>query len=159
MAHFFSKKYHRRHVVTLCVRRMLSPHTAQHIREMVEEVLDELELPLDKIPAILTDSESNIVAAFHQCALALREEEVLRDSDEECDEDLLQVEVDDFESKELDHDVTFLNRLACFAHLLQLVRKFEEVTTYKALLQRVRALIKTVNMSTKATEKLVFLRS
>ena len=63
------------------------------------------------------------------------EGDVFRGSDEECEEeeeeqgdddkeDPLQVQLDDFESKELDHDVTyvaFLNRLACFAHILQLV--------------------------------------
>ena len=74
-------------------------------------------------------------------------------------ESLMDVEVDDFERKELDHEVIFLfNRLSCFAHHLQLVvRKFDGVSSYRALLQRVHSLLKRVNMSTRATERLVSL--
>ena len=53
------------------------------------------------------------------------------------------------ERKELDHDVTFLsfNHLSCFAHFLQLVvRKFDGVSSYRALLQRVYSLLKRVNV-------------
>ena len=32
-AHFFSRKDHQKHVVTLCVKRMPSRHTAVHVRE------------------------------------------------------------------------------------------------------------------------------
>lgn len=41
-AHCFSGKDHRRHVVILCVKGM---HTAQHVREIIEEVLGEWQLP------------------------------------------------------------------------------------------------------------------
>ena len=56
-------------------------------------------------------------------------------------------EAEDFEHKEIDHDVViseFINRLTCFSHLLQLVlRKFDEVVSYCPVLQNVRTLIKT----------------
>ena len=80
------------------------------------------------------------------------EEEEERDDD---DGSLVDVEVDDFDRKELDHEVTFVlfNRLSCFAHLLQLVvQKFDGVSSYRALLQRVHSPLKRVNMSTRATE-------
>ena len=167
-AHFYSKKDHKRHAVTLCVKRMPSPHTAEHVRQLVEEVLDEWKLPHDKISVILTDSGSNMVAAFRrrvdvgegESSADDHEEEEEEEQEDGDDEGLVEVEVDDFE-KELDHEVTFLslfNRLSCFAHLLQLVvRKFDGVSSYKALLQRVHSLLKRVNMSTRATERLVSL--
>ena len=63
-AHFFSRKDHRKHVVTLCVKRMPSPHTAVHVREKVEEVLRDRDLSADKVSLIITDSGSNMVAVF-----------------------------------------------------------------------------------------------
>ena len=166
-AHFFSKKDHKRHIVTLCVRRMPSPHTAEHVRQVVEEVLDEWKLSHDKISVIITDSGSNMVAVFRQRVEVGGEsdrgesEEVEEEQEDSEDEDQAENEEEDFETKELDREGTFMsfiNRLACFAHVLQLVvRKFDEISSYRALLQRVRALTKRVNMSTKATEKLISL--
>ena len=166
-AHFFSRKDHRRHVVTLCVKRTPSPHTAAHVREMVEEVLRDWELSTDKISLIITDSGSNMVAAF--CNVVEKrgiteeldeDEEEEEDKDEDEDVDLVE-EAEDFEHKEIDHDITFscfINHLACFSHLLQLVvRKFDEVVSYRLVLQKVRSLVKRVNMSTKATERLISL--
>ena len=53
-AHFFSRKDHCRHCVTLAVTRFPHPHTGQHVREVVEEVLGEWEIPVSKVTAILT---------------------------------------------------------------------------------------------------------
>ena len=168
-AHFFSRKDHRKHVVTLCVKRMPSPHTAVHVREKVEEVLRDWEFSADKVSLIITDSGSNMVAAFRNLVEkrtdAEEEEEEDQDQceeeDEEGDRDELDEEVEDFETKEIDHDITFsafISRLSCFSHTLQLVvRRFDEVSSYRSVLKRVRALIKRVNMSTKATEKLISL--
>ena len=177
-AHFFSRKDHRKHV-TLCVKRMPSPHMALHVREKVEEVLHDWELSADKISLIITDSGSNMVAAFRnlvekradteeeekeQCEEELEEEGQCEEEEEEpCEEDeeVLDEEVEDFVTKEIDHDVTFstfYNRLSCFSHSLQLVvRRFDEVSSYRSVLQKVRALVRRVNMSTKATERLITL--
>ena len=64
MAHFFSLKDHLRHRVTVAVRRMPPPHTAENIRAVIQEVLGEWEVPLGKVSAILTDNGSNMVASF-----------------------------------------------------------------------------------------------
>lgn len=166
-AHFFSRKDHRKHVVTLSVKRMPSPHTAVHVREKVEEVLHDWELSADKVSLIITDSGSNMVAAFRNLVEKKDDTEEEDDQHEEEDEegdnykDELDEEVDDFETKEIDHDITFsvfISRLSCFSHSLQLVvRRFDEVSSYRSVLKRVRALIRRVNMSTKATEKLISL--
>ena len=67
-AHFFSQRDHRRHNVTIAVCRIPSPHIGEHIREIIDEVLAEWELPTNKIGAILTDNGSNMLKAFRiQC--------------------------------------------------------------------------------------------
>ena len=58
---FISKKYHRRHCVTLAVRRMPSPHTDENIRDLVDQVLDEWYIHPSKVLATLTD---NMLTAF-----------------------------------------------------------------------------------------------
>ena len=131
---------------------MPSPHTAQHVREMVEELLQEWELSVDKISLIITDSGSNMVAAFRNVvekraiteeesdAKEEEEEEMESEAEEEDDiiDELLREEEEDFQTKEIDHDVTFLaylDRLSCFSHLLQLVvRRFDEVKSYQSVL-------------------------
>ena len=65
-AHFFSRRDHRRHRVTLAVRRMPHPHSAVNIRAIVDEVLEEWNIPHSKVMAILTDNASNMLKAFQQ---------------------------------------------------------------------------------------------
>ena len=86
-AHFFSRKDHRKHVVTLCVKRMPSPHTAVHVREKVEEVLHDWELSADKVSLIITDSGSNMVAAFRNLVEKKDDTEEEDDQHEEEDEE------------------------------------------------------------------------
>ena len=40
-AHFFSFHDHRKHCATLAVRRLLGHHAAEHVKEVVEEVMKE----------------------------------------------------------------------------------------------------------------------
>jgi len=63
-AHFVGPKNHKWNHVTLAVRRFLHPHTGKHIREVVQEVLVEWNIPLAKVFAILTDNGSNMLKAF-----------------------------------------------------------------------------------------------
>ena len=80
-AHFFTRMDHRRRVTTLAVKTLHSPHTADRIEEEVRHVLEEWEIPQEKVHAIITDNGSNIVAAFRDWLLVTQEEE--RDSEEE----------------------------------------------------------------------------
>ena len=51
--------------MTLAVQRVALAHTGAYIRKVVDEVLDESEIPSTKVSASLTDDGSNMVAAFH----------------------------------------------------------------------------------------------
>ena len=66
-AHFFTTRDHRRHNITLAVRRMpSSPHTADAVADIVHKVLSEWSIPDSKIHRILTDNGSDMIAAFKQ---------------------------------------------------------------------------------------------
>ena len=153
-AHFFSRKDHKRQVATLAIRRMPPEHTGDNIRALVEEILKEWDIPTAKIGVIMTDSGSNMLKAFCQ-SLDFNEES----EDEEEDTTDFQNFEQDFDSKEVDHDISFkffAKRISCFAHTIQLiVQKFNEDTTFKEMLKRAYSLVKKINKSTKATEMLI----
>ena len=158
-AHFYSNKDHRRHSVTLAMRRMPQMHTGDNIREIVETVLEEWEIPSSKISATLTDNGSNMIAAFRpQIVEAEGDDNTEENQDtEESGEDAEQLSRE-FEEKESEHDIAFsgLNRVSCFTHTLQLVvHKFEELAEFKTLLKRAHSLVRKFNTSAKATEKLI----
>ena len=114
--HFFSRKDHHRHCVTLAVHQMPPSHTAKNIRAIVDQVLLEWEIPSHKISVILTDNGSNIVAAFrgHFCTSS-------EDDGESGDEDIdqqgessqiqdegsIELDVSNFEEEEIHHEVAF----------------------------------------------------
>ena len=135
-AHFFTKSDHRRHTVTLAVRRLPSPHTAERIEELVREIIKEWEIPESKISAIITDNGSNMIKAFRDWLQEIQsdedeeeKEEMLIDpltgspegsgtsSGEETEEesdnysepscDKVQKEIEDFEMQEMEHEIAF----------------------------------------------------
>ena len=60
----------------------------------------------------------------------------------------------------MEHDEEFssLNQIGCFAHTLQLVvNKFGDVSLFKELMKQAHLVVRKVNASTKATERLVAL--
>lgn len=165
-AHFFARKDHQKHSVTLAVRKFPHPHTGERVREVVEEVLKEWDIPVKKIAAILTDNGSNMVKAFRMQVLSQVEsdDEDGLEEDEEVDEDqpgTYEADLDDFVTQEIDHDVSFamfIKRVSCMSHTLQLiVHKFSEVKSFKRVLASAHALVKKVNKSSVATEKLLSL--
>ena len=62
--HFFSRKDQCRHSVTLAMRNFSHPHTGERVRELVDEVLREWEIPVSKVVAILTDNGSNMLKSI-----------------------------------------------------------------------------------------------
>ena len=76
----FSCSDHRRHCVTLAVRLMLGSHTAEHVREAVEKVMKEWEIPENKVRVIVTDNGSNMVAAFKSY---FEEEDIEKETEEQ----------------------------------------------------------------------------
>ena len=156
-AHFFSRSDHCRHIVTLAVRRLVTSHTARTIRQSVVEILAEWDIDPTKILAILTDNGSNMIAAFKA---KLEEEEEDTEDVEEVAEPSVDKDEQDFHECEVEHDEEFssLNRIGCFAHNLQLiVNKFDDVRLFKELMKRAHSVVRKVNASTKATERLVAL--
>ena len=61
-AHFFSE--HKRHNVTLAVKRMPSPHSAEEVLKIVLQTFEDWNIPNYKIGSIITDNGSNMVKAF-----------------------------------------------------------------------------------------------
>ena len=149
-AHFFTMSNHRRQVATSAVRVLPSPHTANRIEELVCEVLQNWDIPLQKISAVLTDNGSNMIATFKEW-VQTRESEVEEeegnsswspdaspersldeddDNEQEPAMDLDQVstcseaakEIDEFDQQKLEHNIAFSDqkRLSCFSHTLQL---------------------------------------
>ena len=156
--HFFCRQDQKKHVVTLAVRILPHPHTAEYIRSTLDEVLSEWCIPLTKLKAVITDNGSNMVKAFRNIA------SITDDSDneeEELEEEEVTGEDVDFVQRELDHETTFefyCKRLGCFSHTLQLVLlKFNDGCSFKPLLKKVHGLVSKVNKSSRATEALISL--
>lgn len=69
--------------------------------------------------------------------------------------DEVQKEIDDFDDKEIEHNVAFcqFSHMSCFAHTLQLViRHFDGIRCVQRVLGKAHTLVSKVNKSTKATE-------
>ena len=141
---------------------MPSPHTAINVRMLIEKVLEEWDIPLNKVFVVVTDNGSNMVAAFKQ-----QQEDKNSQSDDEIDnedrssEDTEEEEEnieDDFDEKELEHvnEFILMKRIGCFAHTLQLVAlKFDEYKGFSNVLKAARKINSKVNSSCKATERLI----
>ena len=128
-AHFFTRSDHVHHRVTLAVRRMPSPHTGENIRQLVDDILTEWDIPPQKVAAVITDNGNNMLAAFKtHFETGNDDKEELLGEDEEPTS--YEEEQSEFEAHEDEHDDAFggYTRVSCFAHTLQLVvSKFSKV--------------------------------
>ena len=164
--HFFSRKDHSRHTVTLAVRRITGSHTASNIRDLLDKIISEWGFNHSKISATITDNCSNMVAAIRE---HLKEhddtdigdnesdDEAYDENDGEMDVDVINEEQDFLDCEE-SHDEEFVsyNRMSCFSHTLQLVvNKFNDCDSFKQVMKRAHALVR--NLTTKATEQLISL--
>ena len=154
--HFFSRQDHRRHKVTLTVKRMPHPHNAENIREILNEVLQEWCIPSTKVGVVITDTGSDMVKAFRQDYFAGEGDDADEEDESDIDMDLDSMdELDDAEEPEIAFQFSG-KHLSCFAHTLQLVvLNFSEDESLKRILKRAFALVKKVNKSSKATKKLL----
>lgn len=79
-------------------------------------------------------------------------------SDTPMEEEEEEEKVEDFEYSELEHNLAFkvyCKRLSCFAHTLQLVMTRFNKCAFQPFLSKLHKLVKRVNKSSKATEKLL----
>ena len=86
------------------MRNFSHPHTGEHVRELVDEVLREWEIPVSKVVAILTDNGSNMLRAF---STLVQDKESNDEESENMEVEVDKSEHDDFEFKETEHEVTF----------------------------------------------------
>ena len=118
------------------------------------------EIPLGKVSAVLTDNGSNMIAAYCNFRVHIQESGDESDDDEvqKCDEesdfeyDELEDECDDFQLREQQHEIAFSivgRRVACFAHT------FNKEKGFKKVIISAHRMVKRVNKSTKATERLI----
>ena len=63
--HFFTHHDKKKYSITLACRRFPSPHTGDRIAELLESVLDEWEIPKEKVFRSLTDNGSYMIRAFN----------------------------------------------------------------------------------------------
>lgn len=117
--HLFLSHDHRRHCVTLAAWQLFGSHTAEAVREILEEVMKEWGIPKDKVNAVVTDNGSNnMVVAFKS---HFEEEEDVEGTDLISNDS--NVNEEDFVSREAEFDISFslfIKRIPCFAHILQL---------------------------------------
>ena len=150
-AHCYHREKKQKYNVTIAVRRFESPHTAERVTRMVDNILDEWKIPFYKVFRILTDNGSNMLAAFKQ-DLQLRNDDELMDDTlgleiiDVTDEDNESNEITEgeetaaedafialgqnqqdhsanYEECESQHDINLASyqRVSCFIHTLQLV--------------------------------------
>ena len=123
-AHYYSRSEKGKCNITIAVRRFESPHTAEQVSKLVDEIVGEWKIPCYKVFCILTDNGSNMIAAFKgdihlqnvndqefEDDLAV---EVNGDSSNSEDED---VEEDDFEEEAVVEDDTL--RESCIETALE----------------------------------------
>ena len=55
-AHCYHREKREKYNVTIAVRRFESPHTAEHVTQLVDNILDERKIPFYKVFRILTDN-------------------------------------------------------------------------------------------------------
>ena len=113
------------------------------------------------ISTTITDNCSNLVATFKEHLECDGTDD--EDNDGECADDGNDDEIDDedfLESEERqDEEFICYNRVGCFSHALQLVvNKFSDYKNFRQLVKHTHALVRKVNSSTKATERLIFLK-
>ena len=183
-AHYYSRSKKAKCNITIAVRRFESPHTAERVSKLVDEIVSEWKIPSNKIFRILTDNGSNMIAAFkgdiHMQSFNDQEFEdddaIELDSnssdseDEDIEDEEKAVEVttpeepcieralEDYDDHETQCDIamTLYQRVSCFTHTLQLVVHMHDASPHiKSTISKAHKLVSKMNKSTKATEKLI----
>ena len=97
-AHYYSRSKKAKCNITIAVRRFESPHTAERVSKLVDEIVCEWKIPYYKIFRILTDNGSNMIAAF-------KGDIHMRSVDDQGLEDDLAIELDSNSSDLEDEDI------------------------------------------------------
>ena len=179
-AHCYHRAKKEKCNVTIAVRRFESPHTAERVTQLVDNILHEWKIPCYKIFCILTDNGSNMLAAFKH-DLQLHDDEELNDdmeiidvTDEDNDSDEItegeetvaedalglnqQDHTADYEECEIQHDINLVSyqRVSCFIYTLQLVvHTYDKSSHLRSTMTKAQKMIHKINKSVKTTEMLI----
>jgi hypothetical protein len=179
--HYFNHNDLKQHNITLAVRHFSSPHTAHRVLEMFLSVIQKWNIQNSQIFRILSDNGSNMIAAFNtevemveepmeivntkeNDITILEEMELIEDETDKDSDNLENIarrsseEIQECERLEDEHHTAFFQykRNSCVIHTLQLVVKiFETNPCFRSAIKKAKSIIKKVNKSTRATEKLI----
>lgn len=130
------------------------------LAEKLSITLNTWEINPQKVLMVVTDNGSNMVKAVRRCEVVrhgvVGDDEV--NDEEESENDTSDEERNGLSDEETDEDVEVMNlhRLPCMAHTLQLVLKeIDQVQSYKNLIAKSRNIVKSIRVSSVATEKLI----
>ena len=180
-AHYYSRSKKAKCNITIAIRGFESPHTAERVSKLVDEIVSEWKIPSYKIFRILTDNGSNMIAAFkgdiHVQSFndqefedddAIELDSNSSDSEDEDEEKAVEVTtpeepcieraLEDYDDHETQCDIamTLYQRVSCFTHTLQLVVHMHDASPHiKSTISKAHKLVSKMNKSTKATEKLI----
>ncbi len=155
----------------LSLAELEHPHTAERIRLAVDGVLEQWQIPMHKVLALITDNGSNMIAAFKNTGVvvvgvgandeAANEPDGTDDEDEVDDGDdaVAQTADENIDNEIDDHDgmeIQNYRHFACLPHTLQLVVKIPlNSQQFKKIITKVKHIVHSVKKSSKATEMLL----
>lgn len=123
-AHFYSRISHKRFNVLLALAEFPSPHTADRVKVVLDEILQMWGIHEEKVLRFVTDNGSNMVKALRDEAwiFKLRADCINNDDFDAIDEFGLEIE-DDESTDDNDpvEDLKFPKHMRCFAHSLMRV--------------------------------------
>ena len=170
-ASFFSPLNHCPRHILLNLHQVSHPHTGEMLAEKLMKTLNSWNIEHTKVLMGVTDNGSNMVKAVKSCKVKKQFEaattqvvegdnsydEEESDSDEnDDDENEEDMNSDEEQVEEETWEAITLHRLPCLAHTLQLVLKeIDKIQSYNSLISKARCIVKSVRVSSVATEKLI----
>lgn len=155
--HYIDELWKRQSYI-LAFRYLNKRHTYDYLAQVLKSILDEYNLPVEKISDIVTDGGSNFCKAFrvfgrqtdfNESLVELAEEEDIDTTDEasidevgdaferEALETISEANIQgtqiDFPDDDIDNDIVLPSQMRCFAHLLNLIGNYLSVIDFVLL--------------------------
>ncbi|XP_061573408.1 uncharacterized protein LOC133438847 isoform X1 [Cololabis saira] len=135
--------------ILLALEQVAHPHTALSIKACVDQCTQEWAVPKEKILTVITDSGSNMVAAFKNSTA----EESSSEDDSPGSTMETDYEVDDQRYHHVDME---MDRTPCVVHTIQLVvHMLQKETIVRRVLDKARSVVKLLRKSSVATQRLL----
>lgn len=181
-AHYFDNKNHRLQRALLGIRKIFSPHTAEKIRDITDDILLQWNIPYSRLFKVATDNGTNVVKAFRESrepdmnpnrelnyaemAIAAEAQVDFVDEDyfneqlnDSFDDNRILYELAEFANAEVDSVAQFGSnlRISCFDHSLQcsLRNCVDKDREFQVTAAKMMRLIHRIKQSTSASSKLL----